>query len=108
MAKQFVLNLNQNDWSLLDEIAKSKGYNNFREMVPDALEKLTKNKCFEKIWESRCDDQRSKNNFTIPENLQDFYINLSCHDSTSVSLSIFRHVIIPLIIEDQNQPGKTS
>ncbi len=101
MAQKFKLNLLKKDWELLDEIAIEKGFKGFREMVPSLLKKGSEK--MELPNNVKCDQQRFQNHFPIPPELQGFYINLGCHNATSIAFAIFRFMIIPEILAHEKK-----
>lgn len=99
MPEKFVLDLNLNDWGTLKEVAKEEGFDNTRDFIMDAVIKLSKSKDLTKVCSGIRDKKR--NHYPIPEEVKEFYDNLSCLHSTNVSAVIFRYVILPQIISRQ-------
>lgn len=105
--KWFTVELNLSDWGSLDERAIEKGYKNSREMILAEMKKLSKDKSFNQ----KCEGARKKhkNNYEIPEDLKDFFSNLACQHSTTISGAIYRYVILPeLILQKVKSKNKKS
>lgn len=95
-SKSFSLQLNLNDWSALSKRATEKGYDGTRQMIYGEMEKLSKNRFFAR----RCKGLRKKqkNNYPIPENLRDFFANMACKHSCSISEIVYRYIVLPELI----------
>jgi hypothetical protein len=94
---QFTLELNILDRNILEDAAKSKGFDSARSMINDML------KTFPAPFKGKdiCSGKRQKcrNLYDIPPEHMEFYKKLACRHSTTVSGIISRYMVFPIIIE---------
>lgn len=99
MAIEAIFTLNLNDWGNLTALSHKLGYKNWREFITDEMLRVAKTKKLKR----NCEQSRRKkrNNITIPNECRDFYENLACNHSAAISTTIFRYVMLPHLITQQ-------
>lgn len=92
--EKFTLDLNIVDRTILEDIAKEKGYASAREFINDQVKNFPADLDQDKLL---CDGKprKCKNIYDIPKENERFYSKLACVHSTTVSAIIFRYVILP-------------
>lgn len=93
--EKFSLELNQNDRDIMKDVALALGYTSDRDMINDLMIKFAAEHKPNVVCEKK--KAKFKNIYDIPPETIQFYQQLACSHSTTISSVIFRYIIFPKI-----------